>query len=84
MKREIYGRKVGGKVEYDLLLSSDEASSGGKLVDSEKLREFEVACTRRAVAALREKGVEGYVVFEGDPHRYMFTPSADFAYPAKS
>ena len=47
-----------------------------------KLHEFEVASTRRAVNMLREKGVEGYVVFESDSARYEFTPDADFVYPA--
>ncbi|WP_244103166.1 hypothetical protein [Burkholderia gladioli] len=37
---------------------------------------------RRAVAALRERGIEGYVLFENDSTRYAFTPEADFVYPA--
>jgi len=37
---------------------------------------------RRQVQMLREKNIEGYVVFENDPTRYEFTPQADFVYPA--
>jgi hypothetical protein len=84
MKSEIYGRKVGSNVECRLLMSSDGASSGGVKVDPKKLREFELANTRRAVAGLREKNIEGYVVFEGDPRRYEFTPGDDFVYPANT
>lgn len=83
MKSEIYGRKVGTQGECKLLISSDGASSGGKKADPEKLHEFELVNTRRAVATLREKGVEGYVLFEGDAHQYKFTPSDDFMYPAQ-
>ena len=82
-KREIYGRKTGTQGEYALLISSDGASSGGKKADPKKLREFELANTRRAVATLRAKGVEGYVIFVDDPQQYKFTPSADFIYPAQ-
>lgn len=83
MKSEIYGRKVGTQGECKLLISSDGASSGGKKADPEKLREFELASTRRAVATLREKQIEGYVIFEDDPRQYKFAPSANFMYPAQ-
>ena len=82
MKSQIFGRKVGSGSGMDLLISSDGASTGGQRADPGKLHEFEVASTRRAVNMLREKGVEGYVVFESDPVRYEFTPDADFVYPA--
>lgn len=51
-------------------------------VDPVKLDEFSVANARRAVQGMRERGIEGYVVFEGDPTRYEFTPESDFVYPA--
>jgi hypothetical protein len=82
MKSQIFGRKAGSGSAMTLLISSKGASTGGQLADPGKLHEFEVASTRRAVAVLREKGVEGYVVFESDPVRYEFTPDADFVYPA--
>ncbi|MGN4069872.1 hypothetical protein ACS0Y7_35255 [Burkholderia gladioli] len=34
------------------------------------------------MAALRERGIKGYVHFENDLTRYAFTPEADFVYPA--
>lgn len=33
------------------------------------------------MSTLRERGVEGYIVFEGDPTHYPFTPELDFIYP---
>ena len=82
MKSQIFGRKVGSGSGMTLLISSDGASTGGQRADPGKLHELEVASTRRAVNVLREKGVEGYVVFESDPGRYKFAPDADFVYPA--
>jgi hypothetical protein len=82
MKSQIFGRKVGSGSGMTLLISSDGASSGGQRADRGKLHNFEVANTRRAVKILREKGVEGYVVFENDPANYEFTPNSDFVYPA--
>lgn len=82
MKRQIFGRKHGSKGEYELLISSDGASSGGSKADTEKLFKFELENTRRSVKALRDKAVEGYVLFEGDSARYTFTPDVDFVYPA--
>ncbi len=82
MKGRIYGRKVGSGQSFDLLIESDGASTGGKRVDQGRLEEFEVANTRRAVQLLRDKRVEGYVLFDGDQTRYEFTPDADFVYPA--
>jgi hypothetical protein len=82
MKSQIFGRKVGSGSGMTLLISRDGASSGGQRADPGKLHDFEVASTRRAVKMLREKGVEGYVVFESDPANYEFTPNSDFVYPA--
>lgn len=82
MKRQIFGRKVGSGESFALLVESSGVSTSGKAVDPGKLEEFEVATTRRTVQAFREKGVEGYVLFEGDHTRYEFTPEADFVYPA--
>ena len=81
MKRRIFGRKEGSDAAFALLIESDGATSGGTAADPEKLREFEIANTRRAVTTLREKKIEGYVLFEGDSTQYAFTPGADFTYP---
>lgn len=82
MKKKIYGRKVGSKDDMALLIEGEGVSTGGVKVDPGKLDEFSVANARRAVQAMRERGIEGYVVFEGDPTRYEFTPESDFVYPA--
>ncbi|AZU59752.1 hypothetical protein CFM90_26365 (plasmid) [Ralstonia solanacearum] len=82
MKKRIFGRKVGSGTDMACLIESDGASSGGKPAEPGVIDEFVVANTRRAVNVLREKGVEGYVLFEGDPTPYEFTPDADFVCPA--
>jgi hypothetical protein len=82
MKNRIFGRKAGSREEMLLLIEGTGVSTGGKKVDPGVIDEFTVANARRAVQSLRGKGVEGYVLFEGDPARYEFTPDADFAYPA--
>jgi len=82
MKKKIYGRKVGSKEDMVLLIEGDGVSTGGVKVDQGELDEFALSNTRRAVQGMRERGIEGYVVFEGDPTRYEFTPEADFVYPA--
>lgn len=82
MKNKIYGRKVGSGDEMAVLIESDGASNTSKMADPAVLVEFVVANARRAVQALRQANVEGYVLFEGDPMRYEFTPDADFAYPS--
>jgi hypothetical protein len=79
MKSQIFGRKVGSGVEPNLLISSNGASAGGnKKANPTKLRQFEIESTRRAVKALQEKSIEGYVLFEGDTQQYSFTPDSDF------
>ncbi|TDA48096.1 hypothetical protein [Burkholderia pyrrocinia] len=82
MKKQIFGRKVGSANDMVLLLESDGVSTGGQVVDAGAIDEFAVASARRSVQALRKNYIEGYVLFEGDPTRYEFTPDADFAYPA--
>lgn len=84
MKNKIYGRKVGSSEEMALLCESDGASNtnSAKQADQGVVAEFAVASVRRFVKALRETNVEGYIVFEGDPTQYNFTPEADFIYPA--
>ena len=82
MKSQIYGRKVGSGKSFDLLIESGGASTGGKKVEQGVLEAVEVANARRAVQVFRDKGVEGYVLFEGDQTRYEFAPDADFVYPA--
>lgn len=82
MKKKIYGRKAGSKDDMVLLIEGEGVSTGGVKVDQDKLDEFALANARRTVQAMRERGIEGYVVFEGDPTRYEFTPDTDFVYPA--
>jgi len=82
MKKKIYGRKVGSKNDMVLLIEGEGVSTGGVKVDQGELDQFALANARRAVQAMRERGIEGYVVFEGDPTRYEFTPDTDFVYPA--
>lgn len=66
-----------------LPIKSDGVSTGGQAVDQGVLDEFAVASARRSVKAVRENNIEGYVLFNGDPTRYEFTPEADFVYPAR-
>jgi len=82
MKKKIYGRKVGSKDDMALLIEGEGVSTGGVKVDQGELDQFSVANARRAVQAMRERGIEGYVVFEGNPTRYDFIPDTDFVYPA--
>lgn len=88
MKKQIFGRKAGSDDAMELLIESGGVSMGGRKADPRmiaeiaEIAEIAVASARRAAAALREKGVEGYVLFEDDPARYEFTPDADFVYPA--
>lgn len=84
MMRQIFGRKVGTTAEFKLLISSDGATSSGLNQDAEKLLKFEISTTRKTVKALREKSIEGYVMFEGDTTHYLFTPKNDFVYPASN
>lgn len=83
-KKKIYGRRAGSSsnVEMALLIEGTGVSTGGQKIDAGVIDEASVASARRAVLALRQKGIEGYVVFEGDPTRYEFTPESDFVYPA--
>lgn len=82
MKRQIFGRKEGSGDAFVLMIESDGASSGGSKADAGQLQQFEIANTRRAVNSLREKRVEGYVLFGDDSTHYVFTPLTDFEYPA--
>lgn len=82
MKKQIFGRKVGSGDAMALLIEGTGVSTGGKKVDPGSIADIAVSSARRTVQALREKNVEGYVLFEGDPTRYEFTPDADFVYPA--
>lgn len=81
MKRQIFGRKVGSKEAFVLLIESGGVAPGGK-IDPGTIEEFELANTRRQTQVFRDKGVEGYVRFEGDHASYRFTPDQDFTYPA--
>jgi hypothetical protein len=66
----------------ELLIDGDGVSTGGVKVDQAELDQFAVANARRSVQAMRERGIEGYVVFDGDPTCYEFTPDTDFVYQA--
>jgi len=83
MKKQIFGRKVGSGKDMVLLIKSDGVSSGGRPVAPGVIDEVAVASARRSVQALRENNIEGYVLFEGDPTRYEFTPETDFVYPSR-
>jgi hypothetical protein len=82
MKNKIFGRKVGSQSPMTLLLEGLGVSSGGKMADPSVTEDFAIANARRSVQMLRDKNIEGYIVFENDPTHYMFTPETDFAYPA--
>jgi hypothetical protein len=84
MKNQIFGRKVGSGDDMVLLFSSEGVSTSGKTIDPAKIIEFALESAHRRVQMLRERNVEGYVLFEGDPTCYEFTPSADFVYPAST
>lgn len=80
MKRQVFGRKAGSQVSMTLLLESDGVCDSGRKVDP-ALVQFALTSTLRQVRMLRDKNIEGYVVFENDPTRYEFSPEADFVYP---
>lgn len=84
MKNDIYGCKVGSSYEMALLCESngEENSNSAKRADQGLVADSVIANARRFVQALREKNIEGYIVFEGDPTHYTFTPEANFIYPA--
>lgn len=82
MKHKVFGRKVGSREPMSLLFEGMGASAGGQKVEQSVLDDFSLTNTHRQVQLLRDKNVEGYVVFENDPTRYEFTPQADFVYPA--
>lgn len=82
MKKRIFGRKAGSDEAMVLLFESGGVSTGGQKVEPGVLDQFAVDNARRQVQQLRERNVEGYVVFENDPMRYEFSPQADFVYPA--
>lgn len=63
------------------MIEGEGVSTGGRKVDQGQLAEFALASARRAVSALRQRGIEGYVIFENDPTRYEFSPDEDFVYP---
>lgn len=83
MKNKIYGRKVRSTGEMVLLFESDGSSSSNsaKKADPDVIAGFAIANARRSVQMLRDRNVEGYIVFEGDPRHYEFTPDSDFDYP---
>jgi hypothetical protein len=82
MKKKIFGRKVGSGEAMTLLIESDGMSNSGNKIDAGVIDQFVVASARRPAQAPRQNRIEGYVLFEGDPTRYEFTPEADFVYPA--
>ncbi|TWC59520.1 MULTISPECIES: hypothetical protein [Burkholderia] len=82
MKYQIFGRQIDSDEPMLLLMTGLGTVSSGKAVDPAEVQAFSLASTRRTVLALRERGIEGFVLFDNDPTRYAFTPEADFAYPA--
>ncbi|KAF1065563.1 hypothetical protein DX980_00330 (plasmid) [Burkholderia gladioli] len=81
MKNRIFGRKNGSDKDMVLLAESVEDPAGERPIDPGELEETAVALARRAVQVLRKRAFEGYVLFEGDPTVYAFTPETDFVYP---
>lgn len=65
-----------------LLMESGGVSPGGQAVDAVLVDQVTLTNTRRQVQMLRDKQIEGYVVFENDPTRYEFSPGVDIVYPA--
>lgn len=82
MKNKIYGRSIGFQGSMVLLTESNGVSTGGKEVNPSEVAEISIASARRTVQVFRNKGIEGYIMFDGDPMHYGFTPDADFVYPA--
>jgi len=82
VKKQVFGRKAGSQEPMVLLLESGGVSTGGQKADPGLIDQIAIVNARRQVQMLRNKGIEGYVVFENDPTRYEFTPQADFVYPA--
>lgn len=83
MKKQVFGRKAGSQEPMVLLLESGGVSTSGQKVAPGAIDKFAVANARRQIQLLRDKNIEGYVLFENDPTRYEFTPQADFIYPSK-
>lgn len=65
-----------------LLMESGGVSPGGQTADAVLVDQVTLTNTRRQVQMLRDKQIEGYVVFENDPTRYEFSPGVDIVYPA--
>lgn len=82
MKNWVFGRKVGSQEPMVLLIEGGGVTTGGQPADPGTIDQFALANARRVVQVLRDKNIEGYVVFENDPTRYEFSPEADFVYPA--
>ena len=82
MKKKIFGRRAGSDEAMKLLIESDRMSNSGTKIEAGIIDQFVVESARRAVQALRQNRIEGYVLFEGDPTHYAFNPGADFVYPA--
>jgi hypothetical protein len=84
MKNKIYGRKAGSSGPMELLREGDGTSNSNsaKRADPTVLIQFVIANAHRFVKTLRDRKIEGYIVFEGDPTHYTFTPDADFVYPS--
>lgn len=84
MKNKIYGRSIGFQGSMVLLAESSRVSTEGKAVNPSVVAEISIESARRAVQVWRNKGIEGYVMFDDDPMHYGFTPDADFIYPAEA
>lgn len=82
MKKRVFGRKAGSQEPMVLLMESAGVSTGGQKLDPGVIDQAALASARRQVQLLRDRNIEGYVLFENDPTRYEFSPQADFVYPA--
>ncbi|MCQ0034134.1 hypothetical protein [Burkholderia glumae] len=78
----VFGRRAGSTDEVVFMHGGGPIDPPVKQDDHAMIRAVVVPSARRQTQRLRERGVEGYVLFVGDPARYDFTPEADFVYPA--
>jgi hypothetical protein len=84
MKKWIYGRRIGTAEEYSLLVESQGVLDSGERHSTESLQKqhaFEMRNLCRNVDIFREKGLEGYVLLEGDTTQYNFRPQEEFQIP---
>lgn len=87
MKKWIYGRRQGSTEDYSLLVESAGVVESGTKQSDEllfKQYEFEMRNLSRNVDMFREKGLEGYVLLEGDSTQHRFSPNEEFKLAGKT